>query len=79
MLDELFLPQPPADKYLRAADERAGAYSMLIGASANRCFATGQPVDVTRLVTGLKRPEYAPMPSATGPLPMPARAGLRSG
>lgn len=79
MLDELFLPQPPADKYLRAADERAGAYSMLIGASANRCFATGQPVDVTRLVTGLKRPEYAPMPSSTGPLPMPARAGLRSG
>lgn len=52
---------------------------MLIGASANRCFATGQPVDVTRLVTGLKRPEYAPMPSATGPLPMPAPAGLRSG
>jgi len=79
MLDELFLPRPPADKYLRAADERAGAYSMLIGAAANRCFATGAPVAVSKLVTGLKRPDYAPMPGSSAPLPMPARAGLRSG
>jgi predicted dehydrogenase len=73
MLDELFLPNPPADKYLRAADERAGAASMLIGASANLCFKTGQPVEVQKLVTGLGRPSYAPMPPRTGPLPMPAK------
>jgi predicted dehydrogenase len=73
MLDDLFLSQPPADKYLRAADERAGANSMLIGAAANRCFATGQPVTVQAMVTGLTRPDYAPMPSRTGALPMPPR------
>ncbi|WP_415909326.1 Gfo/Idh/MocA family protein [Oleiharenicola sp. Vm1] len=71
MLDDLFLPNPPADKYLRAADERAGAQSMLIGASANLCFKTGQPVAVQKLVNGLGRPVYAPMPPRTGPLPMP--------
>jgi len=71
MLDDLFLPQPPVDKYLRAADERAGANSILIGAAANQCFKTQQPVDVQKLVTGLGRPEYAPMPARQGPLPMP--------
>jgi predicted dehydrogenase len=73
MLDDLFLPQPPADKYLRAADERAGANSILIGAAANECFKTGQPVAVQKLVSGLGRPDYAPMPSRSGPLPMPAK------
>jgi predicted dehydrogenase len=73
MLDDLFLPRPPADKYLRAADERAGANSMLVGAAANRCFATGQPVAVQAMVTGLTRPDYAPMPSRSGGLPMPPR------
>ncbi len=73
MLDDLFLPQPPADKYLRAADERAGANSILIGAAANECFKTGQPVAVQQMVTGLGRPDYAPMPSRSAPLPMPAK------
>ncbi|HUG12109.1 MAG TPA: Gfo/Idh/MocA family oxidoreductase [Opitutaceae bacterium] len=73
MLDDLFLPNPPADKYLRAADERAGACSILIGAAANQCFATGQPVEIASLVKNLGRPEYSPMPSRSGPLPMPER------
>ncbi len=73
MLDDLFLPQPPADKYLRAADERAGANSILIGAAANECFKSGQPVAVQKMVTGLGRPDYAPMPSRSAPLPMPAK------
>jgi predicted dehydrogenase len=73
MLDELFLPTTPADKYLRAADERAGAASLLVGAAANRCFVTGQPVVIADLVTGLAKPDYAPMPSRTDPLPMPAK------
>jgi predicted dehydrogenase len=68
MLDDIFLPKPPADKYLRAADERAGAHSILIGAAANH-----------KLVSGLGRPDYAPMPSRTGPLPMPPRARIRRG
>jgi predicted dehydrogenase len=73
MLDDLFLPNPPADKYLRAADERAGACSILIGAAANQCFETGQPVEIASLIKNLGRPEYSPMPSRSGPLPMPER------
>jgi predicted dehydrogenase len=71
MLDEIFLPDAPADKYLRASSEHAGAASILIGVAANQSFATGQPVVIKQLVTGLDYPAYAPMPSRTGPLPMP--------
>jgi predicted dehydrogenase len=71
MLADLFLPNPPADKYLRAADERGGAASCLIGIAADRCFETGQPVKIADLVTGLNKPDYPPMPSRTASLPMP--------
>jgi predicted dehydrogenase len=71
MLDDIFLPSPAADKYLRASDERAGAYSMLTGAAANICFRTGQPVKISGLVTGLRPPDYAPMPTRGEPVPMP--------
>jgi len=74
LLDDLFLPEPPKDKYLRAADERAGAASILIGVAANKCFKTKQPVVIGELVKGLKQPDYAPMPSRTGPLPMPGKS-----
>jgi len=73
MLDDIFLPSPPADKYLRASDERGGACSILTGAAANACFRTGRPVDVAGMVSGLGRPEYPPMPTHAGPVPMPAR------
>ena len=63
----------PADKYKRVSDERAGAYSALVGIAANRCFETGQPVRIAGLVTGLTPPDRAPMPSRSGPLPMPLR------
>jgi predicted dehydrogenase len=77
MLDDLFLPAAKPDKYLRAADERGGAASALIGIAANRCFETGQPVEISSLVNGLKNPDYAPMPSRERPVPMPARQGPR--
>ena len=73
MLDDIFLPSMPADKYLRKSDERGGAASVLIGIAANRCFATGQPVKIADLVTGLTAPDFAPMPARHGPLPMPPR------
>jgi predicted dehydrogenase len=60
------------DKYLRDADERSGLYSILIGAAANRCFVTGQPVKIGTLVTGLEQPIVTPMPSHDSPIPMPA-------
>ena len=71
MLDDIFLPSPPPDKYLRASDERGGACSILIGAAANRCFQTGQPVKIADLVKGLRRPDYPPMPGHDEPVPMP--------
>ena len=77
MLDEIFLPSPPVDKYQRASDERGGAAAILVGVAANRCFATGQPVKIASLVPGLVRPDYAPMPSRTNPLPMPDRRARR--
>jgi predicted dehydrogenase len=73
MLDEIFLPAPPQDKYMRASDERAGACSILIGAAANRCFETGQPVRIFDLVPDLQRPDYPPMPTRREPVPMPSR------
>jgi hypothetical protein len=73
LLDDIFSPEKKPDPYLRAADHRAGAYSILIGAAANISFATSQPVRISDLVSGLERPDYPPMPSRTDPVPMPIK------
>jgi hypothetical protein len=73
MLKELFSPERVTDKYLRAADQRAGAFSALVGVAANRCFTTGQPVRIADLVSGVGRPDYPPMPAHTAPVPMPKK------
>ena len=73
MLEDIFLPTPAPDKYLRAADERAGACSILVGIAGNRSLETGAAVRVSDLVSGVPRPDYAPMPARDGPLPMPGR------
>ena len=72
MLTEVFATAEP-DKYKRAADERAGLYSCLIGISANRSFVTGNAVRVADLVTGLSPPIVTPMPTRDDPLPMPPK------
>jgi len=72
MLAEVFGTAEP-DKYKRAADERSGLYSILIGAAANRCFGSGQAVKIADLVKGLTPPEAAPMPNRETKLPMPLR------
>ena len=74
MLDDIFLPQRPTDKYLRAADHRAGAFSLLVGVAANRSFTTGETVKISDLVREIPPPDYPPMPSHVEPIPMPARA-----
>ncbi|ESQ81372.1 Gfo/Idh/MocA family protein [Asticcacaulis sp. YBE204] len=73
MLNDLFNPAAPADPLMRAADERGGAASILIGAAANRCFETGQPVRIDSLISGLERPEMPAMPGHDGPVPMPVK------
>ncbi len=72
MLTEIF-GEAPADKYLRKSDERAGAWSALVGIAANKCFETGKTVRIADLVTGLAPPDRAPMPNRTAPLAMPLR------
>jgi predicted dehydrogenase len=73
MLADLFLPQPPADKYLRAADQRAGAYSILTGAAANHSMLSDKPVNIADLVPNIPLPEYPPMPAHDIPVPMPPK------
>jgi len=73
MLEDIFLPVPAPDKYLRAADERAGACSILVGIAANRSLETGAIIQVSDLVGALPQPDYAPMPSRQESLPMPLR------
>ena len=73
LLDDLFLPNPPKDKYLRAADQRSGAYSILTGVAANRSFASGNSVKIPDLVQEIGLPAYPAMPPRKGPLPMPAK------
>lgn len=74
MLDDIFLPEPPADKYFRKSDERGGAISIMTGVAANECLRTGLPVKISDLVPKIARPEQAPMPSPTAPVPMPSTA-----
>jgi predicted dehydrogenase len=62
LAEDLFSETPPADPYLRAADQRAGAWSILTGVAANRSMEWGRPVRVDELVRGLDEPEYPPMP-----------------
>ncbi|MDR0901821.1 MAG: Gfo/Idh/MocA family oxidoreductase [Opitutaceae bacterium] len=71
MLDDIFLPNPPADRYQRNSDERGGAASILIGAAANISFVTGKTVHMADMVKNLARPAYPPMPTNTDPVPMP--------
>ena len=77
MLTDIFDPAPEPDKYLRAADQRAGAYSILTGVAANRSMATGQLVMIDDLVKGhrtarLSADAFAarPSPAAIGTTPI---------
>jgi len=79
MLRDILHPEKTADKYLRAADQRSGAYSALTGIAANRCFATGQAVRIGDLVHQLGYPDYPKMPGHDEPVPMPVRRESRRG
>jgi predicted dehydrogenase len=77
MLDDIFNPDRKADRYLRAADQRAGAYSMLVGDAANRCFLSGETVRIADLIPDIASPEYPPMAGPADPVPMPKVASPR--
>jgi hypothetical protein len=71
MLQDIFAPSSEPDKYLRRADQRAGAYSILTGIAANQSMAASQLVTIGSLVQDIGRPDYSPMPSPQDPLPLP--------
>ena len=71
LLDDLFLPVKPADKYQRAADQRGGAASILTGIAANHAMLSGKTVEIAALVPGLMRPDYPAMPNHADAVPMP--------
>jgi len=73
LLDDIFLPEKIEDKYMRAADQRSGAYSILTGVAANVCFETKKDVVIADLVSGIGYPDYPAMPSRTASLPMPEK------
>ncbi len=50
MLDDIFLAEPPYDRFHRAADHTDGIKSILTGIAANKSIASGLPVDVDSLV-----------------------------
>ncbi len=56
LMQDLFAPAPGADRWDRRADHRSGAWSVLVGIAGNRSIATGLPVDVDTLVSGLELP-----------------------
>ncbi|MBN1808957.1 MAG: Gfo/Idh/MocA family oxidoreductase [Planctomycetes bacterium] len=76
LLDDLFHPNPPEDRYMRAADQRGGAYSILTGVAANKSIAGGEVVRINDLVSGLELPDYPPMPAPDEALPMPKAGSL---
>lgn len=73
LMADIFAPEPSPDPYLRAADHRAGAYSILTGIAANRSIEEARPIRVDSLVQRLDFPDYPPMPSSDeqiDPLPL---------
>ena len=72
-MDDLFDPDVADDKYMRAADQRSGAYSILTGIAANESMASGKTIDVAELVKRVGYPDYSEHPSKTASLPMPVR------
>ncbi len=53
LIDSLFGDDRPADRWGRHADERAGAWSALVGLTANASIAQGREVQVSELVPEL--------------------------
>lgn len=56
--EDLFSESPPKDKYLRAADYRGGAWSILAGIAGNRSIDEKRAVRTDELVSGLDEPDY---------------------
>ncbi len=63
LLDSVFLPKPPKDKFKRAAGIGEGAQSILTGIAAYTSIAKGKPVPVQKLVKGVPPVDFPKMPA----------------
>jgi len=70
LLEDVLLEEKRDDKYKRAADHRAGAYSILTGVAANKSMASGERIRIDALVQNIGMPDYAPMPTPDEPIPL---------
>ena len=61
MLEHLFRGGPDGG-FARAADERAGSWSALVGIAANRSLASGASVELADLAAGIPRPDMPTEP-----------------
>ena len=74
MLGYIFEPETQKeDKYMRAADQRSGTWSIMTGISANHSMAENRPVRIDELVPGIEYPDYPAMPSDQDTLPIPEK------
>jgi len=71
MLTDIFGAEKVNDKYLRCADQRAGAYSLLTGVAANLSMVSGKEILIDELVKNIGRPDYPVMPNHKDAVPMP--------
>jgi predicted dehydrogenase len=73
MLEDIFAKDKKVDRYLRKADQRAGAYSCLTGIAANKSFIENKEIRISDLVQNIGLPDYPAMPSRSEPIPMPVK------
>ncbi len=73
MLNDVFGVEKKKDKFLRAADQRAGAYSLLTGVAANHSMTSGKEILIADLVKNIGQPDYPAMPNHTDAVPMPEK------
>ncbi len=74
MLKDIFNPTTTPDKYMRCADQRAGAYSLLTGVAANFSMAAGKEIVIDDLVKNIGMPEFPVMPSHATAVAMPDKS-----
>ncbi|MFC1735792.1 Gfo/Idh/MocA family protein, partial [Candidatus Hydrogenedentota bacterium] len=73
LLKDVLTPNPPEDKYKRAADQCAGAWSIVTGIAANISMAEGRVVNVVEFGLDLAMPDYPEMPGNDVPLPLKSK------
>ena len=68
LMADIFAPGRHADPYMRTADHRSGAYSIMTGIAGNHSIEACRPIRIDSLVKGLELPDYPLMPSPKEPI-----------